>query len=113
MQPTTSRVVLIVEFSPGVQSRKNHFQCRLLHFRMFVDRDTSPVILNRTGGAVFMQGDRNSITFACEKLIHRIVDDFPKQVMQSARIHAPNVHRRTTSHRFQAFQHFDIFASVR
>ena len=41
-----------------------------------------------------------------------VINDFPEQMMESAGIHAADVHRRAAANGFETFEDFDVFAGV-
>ena len=70
---------------------------------MHADRHPAALILN-ADRAVFFQRDRYFLAEAVERFIDRVIDGFPDQMVQSARIRRPDIHPRTFSDRFQSFQ---------
>ena len=53
-----------------------------------------------------------SVAVSSQRFVHRIVDDFVDQVMQTVLGGGADVHRRPQPHCFQAFQHFDATGIV-
>ena len=112
MQATTASVVFVAELTAGVQRRQDDLQRRLLHLRMFVDRNATTIVADRATAAVLVQCDHDAAALAGQKLVDRVVHDLPQQVMQPARIDSADVHRGPFSNGLQAFQDLNIAGCV-
>ena len=71
---------------------------------MHSNRDTSSIILNGTGTICF-QCYPDFTAGSCQMLVHRIIYDLIDQVVQTLAGHTSDVHTRTLTNRFQAFQY--------
>jgi len=58
-----------------------------------------------------MQFD-NAVGMAGHRLVHRVVDDFGKQMMQRLFVGAANIHARPPTYRLQSFQDFNVGSAV-
>lgn len=78
---------------------------------MHPDRDAAAVVgdLNTT---VFQNPDDDLVGEAYHRLVHRVVDDFPDQVVQTALSGGPDVHARAFADGFEAFENFDRLCAV-
>ena len=83
MQATRNFVAIAPKFAAGVQNSQNNFE-RALAFvwtrRIRVDGNASTVVLHLTR-TVFMQSDLDLRAKPCHRLVHRVVNDLPNQVM--------------------------------
>ncbi len=75
-------VVVLVEFSAGVQPRQNKFDARNFFLRMFVDRH-APTIVLHFDRAIRVQSDFDLFAMACKRLIDAVIDHFMCQVIRS------------------------------
>src|SRR5205823_4624541 len=57
--------------------------------------------------AVGVDLDQNRLAESGHRLVDRIIDDLPDEVMQSARAGISDVHRGTSSHMLDSLEHFD------
>jgi len=46
---------------------------------------------------------------SCDGFVHRVVDNFGKEMMQSAVICTANIHARAQADRLEAFKDFNVF----
>ena len=74
-------LVFVREFSAGVEHRQDHFERRLLEFRVLVDRNSAPVVPDAQRSAVFVQRDGDVVGRFGQKLVDGGVDDLPPQVV--------------------------------
>lgn len=112
VQAAGSSIILVREFAAGVQDRQHNFQRGRLRLGMLLNRDATSVVLHRDRLAVLVQRHIDAIAFAGEMLIDRVIDDFPNQMVQPARIDATDIHCRSTTHGLQAFENLDVVAGV-
>src|SRR5215469_9733022 len=101
-----------IELAARVQNRVHDFQCRALLRRMHIDGDAAAVIFNRDP-IVAMNDDVDFIAEAGQCLVHRVVDDFNHQVMESALGGIADIHARTLAYRFEPLQDSDRLSPVR
>ena len=96
-----------IELAARMQGGHDHFERGFVgEFGMRINRDAAPVIGNRQE-AVGVEFVGDDIGVAGHRFVHRIVDDFGKQVMQRLFVGAADIHARTTPDRLQPFQHLD------
>jgi hypothetical protein len=74
--------------------------------RMRVDRDAAPVI-GYGDGAVGEEFKLDTAGVAGHRLVHRIVEDLGRKVVQGALVGAAHIHARPLAHRLQPFQDLD------
>ena len=79
---------------------------------MLFDRDAAAII-GDGNEAVLAQMHLDARCMAADGLVHRVVDDFGKQVMQRIGIGAANIHAGATTHRLKSFQDLDIGGRIR
>ncbi len=108
VQTARGLVDLGVELATRVQRAHDDFERRLFRkLRMRVDRNAAPIVADGQK-AVRSQADLNEGGVAGQSLVHRVVDDFSKQVMQCFFVRAADVHPRSAPDRLQPLQHLDI-----
>ena len=74
---------------------------------MRVDRDAAAVVGDGEE-SVGAQFDFDERRVSRQRLVHRVVDDFGKQMMQRLLVGAANVHAGAAAHRLKAFEHLDV-----
>ena len=77
-------VVLVVEFSAGVQAREDQLDAAHLLFRMDVHRHAAAIVRHGQG-VVLVQRDVDFLGVAGERFVDRVVDDFVREVIRAAR----------------------------
>ena len=78
---------------------------------MRIDRNAAAVVGDRQE-AVGVELDLDEGGVAGDRLVHRIVDDFGKQVVQRLLVGAADIHARPPAHRLQPFEHLDVAGVV-
>ena len=81
MKTAAGLISVIVKFASGMQGGKDQTCCRHAFF-MHSNGNTAPIILHCTG-TICLQGHVNRITKTCQMLVHRIVNDFIDQMVQT------------------------------
>ena len=83
MQATRNFVSVATEFAASVQNCQHNFK-RTLAFvwtrRIWINRNATTVVLHLTR-TVFMQGDCDAGAEPRHRLVNRVVDDLPNEVM--------------------------------
>src|SRR5215471_19514180 len=49
---------------------------------------------------------------ACDRLVHRIVEDLGNEMMESAVVRAADIHAGTPADRLQSFENFDVLGGI-
>ena len=112
VQAARRLVDLRVEFAAGVQRAHDDFQRGLaFELRMGIDRNTAAIV-GHADEAVRLHLDFNPIGVAGQGLVHGVVDDFGKQVMQRLFVRPADIHSRPTADRLKPLQHLDMFGGV-
>jgi len=100
------------EFSPRVQHREYDFGRGLAGVVGVVpDGDASSVVDDSTT-AVGQNRDINSRAKTSHRLVDRIVDNLPDQVVQSRRPRRADIHARSDPNRFETLENGDVARSV-
>ena len=94
-----------------MQDGHDNLEGTLVEFLMFVDRNTTTVILNRNG-VVFVDGHLDVLAIACHCLVDGVVDGLVNQVVESFFADVANVHGRTFPYCFQPFEDLDVTGGV-
>jgi hypothetical protein len=112
MQAARHLVGVLVELSPGMELRHDDFGGRDAFAFVDLGRNAAPIVLDRDR-TVGVQGDRDLVAEAGERLVDRVVHDLVDHVMQArAVIGVADIHARPLAHGVEAFQHFDRFRAV-
>ncbi len=86
-----------------MQLGHDHFERRLArHLRMQFDRNTAAVVGDGQE-ALGIEVHVDEIGVTGHSLVHRVVDDFGKEVVQRLLVGAADVHARTHAHGLEAF----------
>ena len=103
---------LSAELAAGVQGRENDFQRGLVpELRMRIDRDAAAVVADGDE-VVRVQHHLDPARMAGDHLVHRVVDDLGRQMMQRAFVGAADIHARPLADRLQPFEDFDILRGI-
>ena len=108
MQAAGDFVVLVVEFSAGVQPREDQLDAAHLLFRMDVHRHAAAVVRHGQG-VVLVQDDVDFLGVAAERFVDRVVDDFMREVVRARGV---GVHARAAAHGLETGQDFDVGCGV-
>ena len=111
VQTTGGIVGAAAELTTGVQLSEHNLHTGQTGARLNIGGDTAAIIahLNRT---ITVQDDLDGLTETGERLIHRVVDNFPEAVHQAAGVGGANVHARAFAYSFQTFQHGEVTSGV-
>ena len=112
MQSAGRRISLAAEFPAGMKRGQNHFQCaQILELWMWINRDATPIVTHGEPVAL-LDRDLDKAGVAGHRLVHRIVENFRRKVMQRRFVGAADIHCRALANGLQPFQHLDIFGGV-
>ena len=106
------RVVAALEFSAGVQRGEDDLQRRLFELGHLVDRDAAAVVLDRDGARALVQRDLDARGKAVDRLVDRVVEDLPEQVVVAGRTCAADIHGRPLANRIEPFEDGDVAGGV-
>src|SRR5690606_33788592 len=105
-------VVAVLELAAGMQRREDDFERALLRLRMLVDRNTAAIVGDRQRRFVLVQGDRDVRRMAVHRLVDRVVENFPDEVMESGDANATDVHAGPLADRLEALENRNVFGCV-
>ena len=112
MQPARGRIRLPAELAARVQRRQDHLQrAQFAKLRMRIDRNAAPVIAHRQPVPLF-QRHLDEAGVACHRLIHRVVENFRRQMMQRGLIRPADIHTRALTDRLQPLQDLNVLRRV-
>ena len=100
-------VALAAELAACVQDGEHHLDGGDLLFRVLVDRDTAPVVVDRDR-VVLMDPHLDLVAVSGERFVDGVVDDLVHQVVQAARARRADVHARTLADRLQALEDLNV-----
>ena len=104
VQAAGEPVVLVREFSAGVQPRQDQFDARNAFLRMDVDWHAAAIVAD-LDRAVRVQRDLDRVRMPGERFVDRVVDDLLGQVIGTRRV---RVHARAALDRLQTGEDLDI-----
>jgi hypothetical protein len=95
-----------------VQRRQDHLErAQVFEFWVRIDRDATAIVAHRQPVAL-LDRDLDKTGMTGDRLIHRVVEDFRRQVMQRRLIGAADIHAGALTHRFQTLQDLDVLGRV-
>src|SRR5665213_1822855 len=115
MQPAAGFVVgalSVIEFPAGVKCAEDNFNGGLLMRRMIVDGNAAAVVADGDSGAVLVQRDFDLVGVAIHRLIDRVVEDFPYEVVKSGRTRSADVHAGALANGVEALEDGDAAGVV-
>ncbi len=112
VQPARRDVAGPVELASGVQRRQDQFERRNLLDRVLVDRNASAVVRHAHAAPVLVQHDFDGRRVAVRRLVDRVVDDLPEQVVQAGLAGPADVHAGALADGFEAFEDLDVGSRV-
>ena len=112
VQAAGGLVVAGLELAAGMEHREDHFERALLGLRMDVDRNAAAIVFDGDRGAVLVQGDADVRRMAVHRLVDRVVERFPDQVMQAGAADAADVHAGALANRLESLEDGDVFRCV-
>ena len=98
---------MLIEFSARVQLGKDDLHARDLGLWVDVRGNTPPVVLDRCA-AVLVDAHVDLIGKAVRRLVDRVVDDLPENVVQSLRARRTDIHARAQTDGVQPFENGDV-----
>ena len=101
----------VLEFTAGMQLRKNNFNAGYFHLLVYADRDT-PAVVRYRNGVVAVNGNGHLARVPVGGLVDRIVHDLPQKMVQTALPGRADIHAGTHSDRVQTFHYLDIFNRI-
>ena len=112
VQAAGDLVGVLVEFSAGMQLGHDDFGGRHAFALVDVGRNAAAVVAHRAG-TVGIEGDRDFLGEAAERLVDGVVDDLVDHVVQArAVIGVADIHARPLAHGIEALEHLDRFRVV-
>ena len=112
VQTAGDLVAAAAELATGVQHRQRHRDRGHLLAGRGVGRDAPAVVLD-PDAAVGLQGQHDPVAVAGQRLVDRVVDDLPDQVVEAALAGRADVHARPLAHRLEALEDLDRGGVVR
>ena len=105
VQPAGDLVSAATELAAGMEDRVDDLH-GVLAGRVLADRHAAAVVLD-DDRPVSLDRHLDHRRMAGHRLVDRVVDDFPDQVMEAAGIGRADIHARTASNRFEALEDLD------
>ena len=112
VQAAGGLVVAGLELAAGVEHGEDHFERGLLRLRVHVDRNPAAIVFDRDRRAVLVQRDADVRGVAVHRLVDRVVENLPDQMMQPGGADAADVHAGPLADRLEAFENGDVFCGV-
>jgi hypothetical protein len=79
---------------------------------MLIDRNAAPVVRDRDRGAVGVKDDRDVRGVAVHRLVDRVVENLPDEMMQAGAPDAADVHAWALPNGLEPFENSDVFGCV-
>ena len=105
-------VVAGFELAAGVEHGEDHLERALLRLRMHVHGNAAAVVFDGDRGAVLVQGDADVARVPVHRLVDRVVERFPDEMMQAGAADAADVHAGALSNGLEPFEDGDVFGCV-
>ena len=105
-------VIAWIELAAGVEHGEDDFEGAFLRGGMLVDGDAAAVILDGDGRSVGVQRDADVGGVAVHRLVDRVVENLPDEVVKPGGPDAADEHARTLANRLQTLQNRDVFRGV-
>jgi hypothetical protein len=97
VQTARDLVALATELATGVQHGENYFGCAfaLVGTRWVgVNRNTTAIVFY-SAAAIGQQSDGNAVAKAGHRLVDRVVNDLPNEVVKASEASGPDIHTGT------------------
>ena len=112
VQPARGAIDLGAELAAGMQRGQDHLERRAVgELGMRVDRDAAAVVAHRQR-AVGLQAHLDPAGVAGDRLVHGVVEQLRREMMQRALVGAADEHAGAAAHRLQAFEDLDVGGGV-
>ena len=111
VQAARNLVAALAEFAARVEHRHDDLDRRQAFFRNDVERNAAAVVLDRAR-AVFVEHDPDRFGVARQRFVHRVVDGFVDQLVESALGRIADVHPGALANSLEAFKDLDLFAGI-
>lgn len=112
MQAAGGLIGLAIELAAGMQLGHDDFERRLARNLRMVFHGNAASVIGDGEETLGIEMDLDEIGVACDGLVHGVVDDFGKEVVQRLLVGAANIHAGPHAHRFQPFEHADRRGTV-
>ncbi len=112
MQSAGVVIVAVLELAAGMQGREDQLERGALVLRVHVDGNAASVVGNGDRLAVLVQGDDDAIAVAVHRLVDRVVEQLPDEVMEAGAVDPADVHAGPFADRLQPFENGDVFRGV-
>ncbi len=111
MQTARRGVRSRTELAAGVELGEDDLDAAQTGLRLDVDGDAAGVVTH-LDTVVGVQEYGDLLAVAAERLIHRVVDDLPEAVHESARVGRADVHAWTLANRLETLEHGEVAGGV-
>ena len=114
VQTTRHLVALATELAAGVQNGEHDFGRALALVwarRIRIDRNATPVVLH-SATAVGKERHADTRAVTRHRLVDRVVDDLPDEVVKTGQTRGPDVHAGPLAYGVEAFQDLDVLGAV-
>ena len=112
VQAAGGLVVAGFELAAGMEHGEDHLERALLRLRVHVDRNAAAIVFDGDRRAVLVQRDADVRRVAVHRLVDRVVERFPDQVVQAGAADAADVHAGALANRLEPFEDGDVFSCV-
>ena len=108
VEPAGDLVSILIELTPGVETRHDDLEGADILARMVIYGNTAPVV-GHGDRIVLADDDRYRRTVTGERLVDAVIDDLVYEMVKPVRARTPDVHTRSLTYRLQTRQDLDVF----
>jgi hypothetical protein len=112
MKTARRLVAAVLELPAGMERGEDDLERALLRLRVLVHRYAAPVVSDRDRRSVVVQRERDIRGVAVHRLVDRVVEDLPHEMVQPRAPDASNVHAGTLANGLEALEDGDVFCGV-
>ena len=94
-----------------MQLREDNLNAGQTSLRLNIDRNTTSLVAD-FNTVVFVKLNLNGVAVTAQRLIDRVVNDFPETVHETTRVGRTDIHTGTLTDSFQSFQNGKMASGI-
>src|SRR5687767_7079364 len=102
----------MIELAACMEHGEDHFHRAFLAWAVLIDRYAAPIVLDRDRRTALMEGHPDAGGVTIHRLVYRVVEDLPGEVMEAAAADAADVHSGPATNRVEPFENRDVFRCI-
>lgn len=111
MKTARDVIATAAKLSASVQSTHDDLECGYALLLVNLNRNAPTVVLD-ANRIIGVQRANDFVAVAGKRFVNGVIENFVEQVVQSTRACVADVHSGPLAHRFEPFQHLNVFGSV-